>query len=145
MSFRSRRVIISTPFYMGFLFFLLKYIFLLIGDVNEACLIILAILIGSFHLIPMFFEAKKSTVFWRMVSTIDGVCMWASLMFVIDLAIIYLLRMFIHIPDILIYILLAAGAEEGRPYRYPRPERHRYPSGAARHGDQGAGCHPLSR
>lgn len=108
MSFRSRRVIISTPFYMGFLFFLLKYIFLLIGDVNEACLIILAILIGSFHLIPMFFEAKKSTVFWRMVSTIDGVCMWASLMFVIDLAIIYLLRMFIHIPDILIYILLAA-------------------------------------
>lgn len=108
MSFRSRRVIISTPFYMGFLFFLLKYIFLLIGDVNEACLIILAILFGSFHLIPMFFEAKKSTVFWRMVSTIDGVCMWASLMFVIDLAIIYLLRVFIHIPDILIYLLLAA-------------------------------------
>ena len=108
MSFRSRRVIISTPFYMGFLFFLLKYIFSLIGDVNEACLILLAILIGSFHLIPMFFEAKKSTVFWRMVSTIDGVCMWASLMFVIDLAIIYLLRMFIHIPDILIYLLLAA-------------------------------------
>ena len=107
MSFRTRRVLISIPFYMIFLFFLLKYIFLLIGDVNEAYLIILAILIGSFHLFPMFFEAKKSTVFWRNVSKIDGVCMWASLMFVMDLAIIYFLRMFIHIPDILIYLLLA--------------------------------------
>jgi hypothetical protein len=39
---------------------LIKYIFLLIGEVSDACLLILAILLGLIHCIPMFFEAKKS-------------------------------------------------------------------------------------
>ena len=107
MSFRTRRVLISTPFYMIFQFFLLKYIFLLIGDVNDACLIFLSIFVGFIRCIPMFFETKKSTGLGRLLSTVDGVWMWASLMFFIDILVIYLIRMFITIPKPFIYILLA--------------------------------------
>ena len=107
MSFRTRRVLISTPFYMIFQFFLLKYLFSLIVNVNEAYLVPLTILIGSIRCIPMFFEAKKSTSFGRLFSTVDGVWMWASLMFLIDLIVIYLLGIFIQLPHIVICLLLA--------------------------------------
>lgn len=107
MSFRTRRILISTPFYIIFQFFLLKYIFLLICNVDEGFLVFLAVSIGLLHCIPMFFEAKKSAVFTRALTTIDGVWMWASLMFLIDIIMIYLIGMFIHLPKILIYTLLA--------------------------------------
>ena len=107
MSFRTRRVLIITPFYMIFQFFLLKYIFLLIGNVNEVYLALLAISIGLMHCIPMFFEAKKSTSLGRLLSTVDGVWMWASVMFLIDIIMIYLICLFIQLPRLLIYILLA--------------------------------------
>lgn len=107
MSFRTRRVLIMTPFYIIFQFFLLKYIFLLIGEVNDFYLIFSAISIGLMHCIPMFFEARKSTGLGRLLSTIDGVWMWASLMFLIDIVVIYLIKMFINLPVELIYVLLA--------------------------------------
>ena len=107
MSFRTLRVIFITPFYMIFQFFLLKYIFLLFGGVNNLDLAKLAIVVGLFHLVPMFFEAKKSTVLGRVVSTIDGVWMWGSMMFFIDIVAIYLIKMFVEIPFPLICILLA--------------------------------------
>ena len=95
MSFRTKRVIISTPFYMIFEFFLLKYTFLLLGLYNNICVIILTLLIGMLRLVPMFFESKNSTAFCRVLANIDGVWMWTSLMFLIDILIIYLLGMFI--------------------------------------------------
>lgn len=107
MSFRTRRVLFITPFYMIFQFFLFKYIFLLIGNVNDGYSIILAILLGLIHCIPMFFEAKKSTSLGRLLSTVDGVWMWASMMFLIDIVIIYAISMFIAIPKSIIYCLLA--------------------------------------
>ena len=107
MSFRTRRVLVSTPFYMVFQYFLMKYILLSIGITADGYLILFAILMGFVRSVPMFFEARKSTSLGRFVSTFDGVWMWASLMFVIDLAIIYLLGMFIALPKALIYILLA--------------------------------------
>lgn len=107
MSFRTRRVLFITPFYIIFQFFLLKYIFLLIVDVSDVNIIILSVLIGMMHCIPMFFEAKKSTVPGRILSTVDGVWMWASVMFLIDIVFIYLIGMIIEIPQIIIYILLA--------------------------------------
>lgn len=107
MSFRTRRVLISAPFYMIFQFFLLKYIFILIGEVNEGYLILIALSIGLLRCIPMFFEAKKSTVLGRLLSTIDGIWMWASLMFAIDIIVIYGINMFIQLPKVLILILLA--------------------------------------
>ncbi len=98
---------ISTPFYMVFQFFLMKYLFLLIGSVNESYLILFAVVIGLLRVVPMFLEAKKSTPFGRLMATMDGVWMWASLMLVIGLIIIYLLGMFVQLPEVLVYVLLA--------------------------------------
>lgn len=98
MSFRTRRVIFITPFYTIFQFFLLKYIFLLFGGVDDIHVVLLAVLIGLLHLIPMFFEAKKSTVIGRFLTTVDGIWMWASVMFLIDILIIYALGIFIELP-----------------------------------------------
>ena len=71
MSFRTKRVIISTPFYMIFEFFLLKYTFLLLGLYNNICVIILTLFIGMLRLVPMFFESKKSTAICRFLANID--------------------------------------------------------------------------
>ncbi|WP_407411872.1 metallophosphoesterase [Methanobrevibacter sp.] len=107
MSFRTKRVLFITPFYMIFQFFLLKYLFLLLGDVSDGHLIILTILLGLIHCMPMFFEAKKSTYLGRLLSTIDGIWMWASVMFLIDIVVIYIIGTFIMLPKIFIYCLLA--------------------------------------
>ena len=77
------------------------------GHVNEIYLAISAVVLGLIHLLPMFFEARKSTVFGRLLSTIDGVWMWASVMFLIDIVVIYIVGMFITLPVALIYCLLA--------------------------------------
>ena len=98
MSFRTRRVLFSAPFYAIFEFFLLKYIFLLVGEVNDVYLAGLAIVIGLIRCLPMFFEAKKSTPLGRLLTTIDVVWMWASLMFLIDIVAIYLIAAVIDIP-----------------------------------------------
>lgn len=79
---------------MLFQFFLLKYLLLLFGEINDVYLIILAVLIVLIHCIPMFFEAKKSTVVGRFLTTIDGIWMWMSLIFLIDILIIYLIGTF---------------------------------------------------
>ena len=107
MSFRTRRVIFMTPFYMIFQFFLIKYILLLIGDIGDIYVALMAAGIGLLHLVPMFFEAKKSTLIGRFLTTVDGVWMWASVMFLIDILIIYILGMFVKLPRTLIIILLA--------------------------------------
>ena len=95
MSFRTRRVLLSTPFYMIFEFFLLKYMFLLVGGIEDVCLIILSLLIGFNRFIPMFFESKKSRGLTRFLTTFDGVWMWFSLMFLIEISIIYIIGQFI--------------------------------------------------
>lgn len=107
MSFRTRRVIFITPFYTLFEFFLLKYLLLLIGEVWDGHILILALLIGILHLVPMFFEAKKSRKITRFLSTVDGVWMWASVMFLIDIVVIYLIGSFIKVPYVFVLILLA--------------------------------------
>ena len=107
MSFRTRRVLFSAPFYVIFQFFLLKYMFLLVGGVNDAFLALIALAIGSLRIIPMIFEEKKSRSVTRFLQTIDGVWMWASLMFLIEVIVIYLIKMFINIPIEVIYLLLA--------------------------------------
>ena len=98
MSRRTRRVLFVTPFYMLFEFFLLKYIFLLFGGLNDIYLFVLTVLVGLLHCLPMFFETKKSTFFGRLLTTINGIWMWASVMFLIDIIVIYLIRRFITLP-----------------------------------------------
>lgn len=107
MSFRSRRVWFSTPFYVIFQFFLLKYMFLLIGGLDDSFLIIIAIIFGLLRIIPMIFEEKKSRPVTRFLQTIDGVWMWASLMIFIEVVAIYLIGIFVEIPMGLVCLLLA--------------------------------------
>lgn len=118
MSFRTRRVLLSTPFYMVFQYFLLKYIFLLFGGVNNIYLIMLTVSIGMIRCVPTLFEEKKSTPLGRLVSAIDGVWMWFSLMFLIDVVIIYLLGMFMPLPVWLIVIVPILGV-----YNYYRAHK----------------------
>lgn len=98
MDFRTRRVLFVTPFYMLFQFFLLKYIFSLFCQVNAVYLLIATVFIGLIHCLPMFFESKKSTVVGRFFSTVDGIWMWASVMFLIDIVVIYLIWSLIDLP-----------------------------------------------
>ena len=113
MSFRTRRVLLSAPFYAVFEFFLLKYIFLLVGGVDEVYIAIVALLLGLNRVIPMFFESKKSRRVTRFLTTVDGVWMWASLMFFIEILLIYLVESFISLPlevnAILLMIVPALG------------------------------------
>lgn len=108
MSFRTRRVLFITPFYMLFEFFLLKYIFLLLGGVSDFCLLILTILIGLNHFVPMIFESGKSRRITRFLTTVDGVWMWASVLFLIDILIIYLIGSFVNLSTEINLIMLAA-------------------------------------
>ena len=98
MSFRTRRVLLSVPFYMVFQFFLFKYLFLLLGGIPDSYLMAFSVLIGLIRFVPMFFEAKKSTAPGRVLTTIDGVWMWMSLMFFIGVAAIYLIEIFVPLP-----------------------------------------------
>ncbi|WP_405304217.1 metallophosphoesterase [Methanobrevibacter sp.] len=107
MSFRTRRVLFMTPFYMIFQFFLMKYLFLLIGGLNDVYLVIFAIFIGLLHVVPMLFEAKKSRKITRFLQTIDGVWMWASLILLIDILAIYLIGIFVELPKQIILMFLA--------------------------------------
>lgn len=107
MSFRTRRVLFITPFYMLFEFFLLKYIFLLLGEMTDVCLLILTILIGLNHFVPMIFESRKSRRITRFLTTVDGVWMWASVLFLIDIIIIYLMDSFVKLPTEVNLVLLA--------------------------------------
>lgn len=107
MSFRTRRVLLSVPFYIIFQFFLLKYLFLLFGGVDDISLALISLLIGLNRFIPMIFESKKSTKIGRFFTTLDMLWMWASLMFLIDILVIYLICMFVPLPFEIIVLLVA--------------------------------------
>ena len=106
MSFRTRRVLFITPFYMLFEFYLLKYIFLLFGGLNDAYLLVITLFLGLLHCVPMLFEEKKSTYVGRLLSTADGIWMWASVMFLIDIVIIYVIGQFVDLPLGIIVLML---------------------------------------
>lgn len=84
----------------------MKYLFLLIGGLNDVYLVISVIFIGLLHVVPMLFEAKKSRKLTRFLQTIDGVWMWASLILLIDILAIYLIGIFVELPKQIILMLL---------------------------------------
>ncbi|MBQ2666467.1 metallophosphoesterase [Methanobrevibacter sp.] len=107
MSFRTKRVLFITPFYMLFEFFLLKYIGLFVGGLNDIYLLLITILIGLNHFLPMLFEARKSRRVTRILTTLDGVWMWASVMFFFDLIAIYSIGSFIALSMTVNVLLLS--------------------------------------
>ena len=98
MSFRTRRVIFMTPFLMLYEFFLLKYLFILFGGMDDIYIGILTILFGFLHIVPMLFEEKKSRPITRALDEIGGIWIWASLFILFDLIIIYSIASFVKVP-----------------------------------------------
>ena len=98
MSFRTRRVIFMTPFLMLYEFFLLKYLFLLFGGIDDIYIGILIILFAFLHIVPMLFEEKKSRLLTRILDEICGLWIWASLFILFDLIIIYSIASFVRVP-----------------------------------------------
>ena len=104
---RTERVLFTTPFFMLFDFFLLKYLFLLFGGISNWYILIFTIILGLMHFLPTLLETKKSRGITRFIARLYGFFVWCSLMFLIELIIIYALGLFINIPIGVIALLLA--------------------------------------
>ena len=105
---RTERVLFTTPFYMLFDFFLLKYLFLLFGGISNWHILILTIIIGLMHFLPTLLETKKSRGITRFIARFYGFFVWCSLMFLIELIFINVFGLFISIPIGIIVLLLTA-------------------------------------
>lgn len=108
MSFRTKRVIRTTPFMMIYEFFLMKYLFLLFGGLDDLYVLLLTVLFGILNIVPMIYEEKKSRFITRILSEIAGIWIGMSLFFLFDILIIYIIGAFIKIPFYLVvaFILL---------------------------------------
>ena len=106
MSSRTKRVIRTTPFIMIFEFFLMKYLFMLFGGLDDLYLLLLTVLFGILNIVPMLFEEKKSRFITRLLDEISGIWIWMSLFFFFDILIIYIIGAFIKIPFYVIVALL---------------------------------------
>ena len=55
MSFRTRRIIFACPFFDIFYFFLIKYLFLLLGGLNDWIILYITFALALLHLLPTLF------------------------------------------------------------------------------------------
>ena len=106
MSFRTRRVLMSTPLIAIFEFFLMKYLFLLFGGLDNIYLILLTVLFVLLNTVPMFFEEKKSRLITRTLDEISVFWIWMSLFFFFDILFIYIIGFFVKLPFYIIVTLL---------------------------------------
>ena len=106
MSFRTRRVLMSTPFVAIFEFFLMKYLFLLFGGLDTVYLLLLTLLFVLLNILPMFFEEKKSRWITRTLDEISCFWIWMSLFFFFDILFIYIIGFFVELPFYIIVTLI---------------------------------------
>ncbi len=106
MSFRTKRVLMSTPLIAIFEFFLMKYLFLLFGGLDTVYLLLLTLLFVLLNIVPMFFEEKKSRLITRTLDEISGFWIWMSLFFFFDILFIYIIKSFVELPFYIIAALL---------------------------------------
>jgi hypothetical protein len=107
MDFRTRRVLFSTPLYMIFEFFVLKYLFLLYGGLDDLYTVIIVLILGCMQIVPMLFEKTKSRKLTRFVANIFGIWEWFLVMLFIYLLIVNIAGLFITLPRTVIIMLLA--------------------------------------
>ncbi|OWT32649.1 hypothetical protein BGI41_06565 [Methanobrevibacter sp. 87.7] len=105
MNPRTKRVLITAPIWMLLEFFLLKYIFLLYGGINDIYTLGITIILGLMQTIPMLFEEKKSRVITRFIARLFGIWEWITVMFLIVTVGIYIIKVFIHIPTNIISLI----------------------------------------
>ena len=89
MIFKSKKVLILTPPYMLFVFFLIKYTFELFYPLDNWVILFITIIIGLLNTLPAMAEENKSRPVTRLLMEISAIWMWASLMFLFDIIIIY--------------------------------------------------------
>ena len=106
MSFRTKRVLMSTPLIAIFEFFLMKYLFLLFGGLDDFYLLLLTLLFVLLNTVPMFFEEKKSRLITRTLDEISSFWIWMSLFFFFDILFIYIIGSFVELPFYIIAALL---------------------------------------
>ena len=106
MSFRTKRVLMSTPIIAIFEFFLMKYLFLLFGGLDTVYLLLLTLLFVLLNTVPMFFEEKKSRLITRALDEISVFWIWMSLFFFFDILFIYIIGSFVELPFYIIVALL---------------------------------------
>ena len=106
MSFRTKRVLMSTPLIAIFEFFLMKYLFLLFGGLDTVYLLLLTLLFVLLNTVPMFFEEKKSRLITRALDEISVFWIWMSLFFFFDILFIYIIGFFVELPFYIIVALL---------------------------------------
>lgn len=106
MSFRTKRVFMSTPLIAIFEFFLMKYLFALFGGLDDVCIFLLTVLFVILNTVPMLFEERKSRFITRLLDEILGFWIWMSLFFFFDIVLIYILGTFMELPFYIIAILL---------------------------------------
>ncbi len=107
ISFRTRRVLYSTPVYMLLYFFIVKYLLALVINISDWYVLFITIILGFLHVVPSIYEEKKSRYITRILGETYGILSWLAVMFLIDILIIYLLKLFINPPLIMIYVMLA--------------------------------------
>lgn len=107
MDFRTRRILVGTPFYMLYEFFAFKYLLGLFMNVNDLLIFALIIILEAARLIPTFTEKNKSSRIGRYLSTSYGVCEWFLMMLFFYLVIMYSLSIFVPISRITCLIALA--------------------------------------
>lgn len=106
MSFRTKRVFMSTPLIAIFEFFLMKYLFALFGGLDDVYIFLLTVLFVMLNTVPMLFEERKSRFITRLLDEISGFWIWMSLFFFFDIVLIYILGTFMELPFYIIVILL---------------------------------------
>ena len=105
MSFRTRRIIFACPFFGIFYFFLIKYLFLLLGGLNDWIILYITLALALLHILPTLFEERKSRFITRLFANIYGVIQWLSVMYLIEIALIYLFSCFINLDAYILPLL----------------------------------------
>ncbi len=106
MSFRTRRILKTTPLFMIMEYIVLRYLLSLFSVTNDIMLIPMVLILGAMQCVPMLFEEKKSTRTGRFVSTLFGIWEWVFVMLLIYLAVIFIVEYFIRIPPAVLSLIL---------------------------------------
>ena len=106
MSFRTRRVLMSSPFYALISYLVLNYISSLLEVKATLYILLFVLFMWSIHVVPMFFEKEKSSMLGRCLTRLFGVWEWVLVMLIIYSAILFILGFLIKIPKTLIICLL---------------------------------------
>ena len=116
MDFRTRRILFSTPFFMIYEFFALKYLLGLFVTFNDLYLIPVIIILEAARIIPTFTERKKSSKIGRFLATFYGVYEWFLMMLFFYLVFMYIIGIFIpnatliHLIVLLIVMIIGVYA-----------------------------------